>query len=167
MMGFVAVLFTGFLLIIHSMILGMVLYNVYSKREKVDNPAIFLFGFACFGALNDLTFAIVGCSPSRLTYGCFKSYYKIGYYLYVVLHAIGICYFAYIVSCFDSAADQLPFRIFIFYMIIDLGIFCVTYKIICEYLKEAKKEYTLLPQRDSRTSPASASTQPKHKTRID
>ena len=135
-----ASVFIGFLMIVHGMIMFVALHEIITKSPEIENAMLFLFAFACFGTINDITFIITLCWPSRLTYSYFKSYFYASYYLYIVMHVTGVLYFIYYISFIQVYASQLPYRIYIFYLVIDCGIFYVTFELLTSIMEEAKKQ---------------------------
>ncbi len=134
-------IFIVFLFVIHSMIMFVSLYELVKKAPTLANYVVFLFAFACFGICNDVTFAIVLGWPSRITYSCFQSYFHSSYYLYVALHALGVGYFMYLVSLATTQSEDLAFRIYIFYLIIDCGLFYATFRLLSSVIEDSEKGF--------------------------
>jgi len=134
--------FILFLFIVNAFIDIFIMYYIFTITPYIDPPMIYLFCHAFLGVLSS---AILFVGLVHTTLGLLEKihkFFKFAYYPYIASHFIGIIYYSIIIGDLKDKNDQLPYRIFIFYFMINIGVFWWTFSPTIDVIKDKLVENT-------------------------
>ena len=140
MKKFIVGLFSLFLVLVNTFIVSFFLYHLIATNVNFENTMLFLWGHAFIALVTGTILFVAICSSNERIYSFSKKFFAKVYHAFIIMHLIGIVYFSCVVSWRTDKFQQRSYRIFIFYMTIDLGVFWWIYHPAMEVLEENKAE---------------------------
>eukprot|EP00826_Nyctotherus_ovalis_P047602 TRINITY_DN5497_c0_g3_i8.p1 TRINITY_DN5497_c0_g3~~TRINITY_DN5497_c0_g3_i8.p1 ORF type:complete len:148 (-),score=25.11 TRINITY_DN5497_c0_g3_i8:41-484(-) len=129
----------AFLLLIHF---TMMIVSIYKHTESTTQTKLYpiiLFIISSFGFINDLTFTIALCWPSKLIYSCIVSYNSALAWTYLLSHGSTAVYLWHLAGNERGYKESVELYIYIIYIVAGGAIFYATFKLIKGVIKDSKK----------------------------
>ena len=115
--------FSTFLLLVNAFILGFITYYLFTQTFEIEPAMIYLYFHSVLAVWIAVGLLVGIWWNSEKVYRLVLRFFKFTYYPFLLSHITGIIYYSFIIGDLKNENERLPYRIYIFYYMIDVAVF--------------------------------------------